>query len=135
MNRFIIDTNIYSSAFKGESDIVAVLRHARHIGISSISVGELLCGFKAGKRESANRRALGEFLDSPRVALYSVDEHTGEFYSEILNELRRRGTPIPTNDIWIAATALQQGLSLYTLDKHFAHVPGLLLHRESRNSD
>lgn len=129
MNRILIDTNVYSAAMRGDAETVRLLRRVAHIGISSVSVGELLSGFRAGGREQKNRQELGIFLDSPRVALYPVDEETAEHYSSVLNRLRQKGTPIPTNDIWIAATALQHGLPLCTLDKHFAHVDGLLLCR------
>jgi predicted nucleic acid-binding protein len=127
MTRILIDTNIYSLAMRGEKTIVEVLRHTRHIGISAISIGELFSGFRGGNREQENRRELNEFLDSPRVSLYSVDEETAEQYSAILQQLKRQGTPIPTNDIWIAAVALQHGFSLFTRDEHFSNIPGLLL--------
>lgn len=127
MNRILIDTNIYSESFRGTPDIVNVLRYVSHIGISSISIGELFSGFKAGDQERKNRKELGMFLDSPRVNLYPVDVDTAEHYSSILNQLKRKGKPIPTNDIWIAAVACQHGLPLYTLDKHFSFVEGLLL--------
>ena len=126
MNKILIDTNIYSYALRGEQRVVEVLRKAAHIGISVISIGELLSGFKGGSKEKENRNELGIFLDSPRVSLYSVDEYTAEYYCSILNQLKSSGTPIPTNDIWIAAVAFQHGLQLYTLDKHFSKVDGLL---------
>ena len=129
MNRILIDTNVYSAAMRGDAEIVSLLRRVEHIGISSISIGELLSGFRAGGREEKNRQELGIFLDSPRVALYPVNKETAEHYSSVLNQLRRQGKPIPTNDIWIAASALQHSLPLCTLDKHFAHVEGLLLCR------
>jgi tRNA(fMet)-specific endonuclease VapC len=127
MKETLIDTNIYSHALRGDREAVSQLRAMRLIGISSISIGELLSGFKGGTREKENRRELEEFLDSPRVHIYSVDENTAEFYAEVLNELRSRGTPIPTNDIWIASIALQKGLPLYSRDLHFKQVPGLVL--------
>ena len=127
MNKILIDTNIYSSAFKGYPEVTTTLRHVSHIGITSISIGELLSGFKAGSREKENRKELGEFLDSPRVTLYPVNIDTAEYYSSILNQLKSQGTPIPTNDIWIAAVAFQHGLELYTLDNHFLQIKGLLL--------
>jgi tRNA(fMet)-specific endonuclease VapC len=96
------------------------------MGVSSISPGELLAGFAGGAREHLNRRQLAEFLDSPRVTVYAVTESTAELYSSVLNSLRQAGTPIPTNDIWIAAVALGNGLRLYSLDRHFASVPGLV---------
>ena len=127
MNKILIDTNIYSSAFKGDPEVITTLRYVSHIGITSISIGELLSGFKAGNREKENRKELGEFLDSPRVSLYPVDSDTAEYYSSILNQLKSQGSPIPTNDIWIAAVAFQHGLELYTLDNHFLKINGLLL--------
>ena len=127
MNKVLIDTNIYSHAMRGNNKVIRYLQQIAHIGMSSISIGELLSGFKAGNKQEINRQELNIFLDSPRVTLYYVDEITAEFYSEILNQLKKQGTPIPTNDIWIAATALQQGLPVYTLDQHFKHITGLLL--------
>ena len=129
MRDIFIDTNIYSSAFKGDPDVVDALRKSDQIGISAVSIGELLSGFNAGNREAENRAELAEFLDSPRVHLYALNENTAEYYSEILNQLKQQGTPIPTNDIWIAASARQHGLALFTLDKHFENIPGMLLHR------
>jgi len=127
MNKILIDTNIYSHAMRGNNEVISYLQQVIEIGISSISIGELLSGFKAGNKEQINRQELNIFLDSPRVTLYYVDEITAEFYSATLNQLKKQGTPIPTNDIWIAATALQQGLPVYTFDKHFEHIAGLLL--------
>jgi len=127
MNKILIDTNIYSGALRGDPGIVQVLRQVVHIGISAVSIGELLSGFKGGNREEENRKELGVFLDSPRVSLYPIDEYTAEYYCSILNRLKNLGKPIPTNDIWIAATAFQQGMQLYTLDNHFFHIEGLLL--------
>ena len=127
MRRLLIDTNIYSYALRGDDGVVEVLKKAEHIGISVISIGELLSGFKGGDREQKNREELEKFLDSPRVIVYSVDEDTSEFYAEILNNLRDMGTPVPTNDIWIAAVAFQNGLKLFTKDEHFKAIAGLSL--------
>jgi tRNA(fMet)-specific endonuclease VapC len=128
MKRILLDTNIYSLAMKGDSKVIDVLRNAELLGISSISLGELLSGFKGGKNERSNFDDLMEFLDSPRVELYPVDENTAGFYATILNELRSKGKPIPTNDIWISAIAFQHGLGLFTRDNHFKNVPGLMLY-------
>ncbi len=97
------------------------------IGISVITVGELLSGFKGGTRESKNREELDFFLDSPRVVLYELDTITADYYSEIITNLRKAGTPIPTNDIWIAAVAFQHGLTLFTKDTHFSYIQGLMI--------
>ena len=127
MTRILIDTNIYTHALKGTADVVSVLQSASEIGISAISIGELISGFKGGTREGENRQELAGFLDSPRVKIYLIDETTAEFYGEILDKLRKAGTPIPTNDIWIGGVALQNGLKLFTRDQHFENIPGLLL--------
>ena len=129
MKNVLIDTNIYSLAMKGEPNIVDILRRIERIGISTISLGELFSGFKAGSKEKQNREELEIFLDSPRVVLHSVDGETADFYSFILNSLRQAGTPIPTNDIWIAATALQHGYKLFSQDKHFDYVHGIMIIR------
>jgi len=126
MKRILIDTNIYSHALKGSEDVVEVLRKAGEICISAISIGELLSGFKGGNRERQNREELDIFLDSPRVKICYIDETTSEFYADIVYSLRKIGTPIPTNDIWIAAVALQHGLKVFSKDHHFKHVPGIL---------
>jgi tRNA(fMet)-specific endonuclease VapC len=127
MNRILIDTNIYAHALLGTPEVVSVLQITSEIGISAISIGELISGFKGGTKEGENREELARFLDSPRVKIYLIDEATAEFYGDILDKLRKAGTPIPTNDIWIGGVALQNGLKLFTKDQHFEKIPGLLL--------
>ena len=127
MRRILIDTNIYSHAFRGDDDVIEVLRKVEEIGFSVISIGELLSEFKGGGRERKNRAELEKFLDSSRVVIYPVDEDTSEYYAEIINNLRKIGKPVPTNDIWIAAVAFQNGLKLYTKDAHFKDIAGLFL--------
>ncbi len=127
MKALLIDTNIYSYAMRGDAEIIKNLQQVAHIGISAISIGELLSGFKAGNKEKTNRQELNQFLDSPRVTLYGIDEGTAEFYCLILDQLKNNGTPIPTNDIWIAAVAFQHGMPIYTKDQHFNKIKGLLL--------
>ena len=127
VKRILIDTNIYSHAMRADREVTDLLRKVDEIGISVISVGELYSGFKGGTRERGNREELELFLDSPRVVLYSVDIQTADYYSEIITNLKKAGTPIPTNDIWIAAVAFQHGLKLFTKDAHFAFVQGLIL--------
>ena len=128
MKNLLIDTNIYTHALAGDFETIDVLRHAQKIAICCISIGELLSGFKGGNREKENRKELEEFLDAPRVQIYGIDEDTAEFYADTLNNLRKKGRPIPTNDIWIAAVALQRGLKIFSKDHHFKYVPGLVMH-------
>jgi len=127
MKKVLIDTNIYSLAMKGDLDVTGKLRKIDQIGISTISIGELVSGFKGGNKEEKNSDELNIFLDSPRVVVHSIDIPTTEFYAWILNNLKKAGTPIPTNDIWIAAVAFEHGYKLFSKDKHFKNIDGLIL--------
>jgi tRNA(fMet)-specific endonuclease VapC len=127
MKKVLIDTNIYSLAMKGDATVVNALRKIDQIGFSAVSAGELFSGFIGGRREDQNREELNAFLDSPRVVVHMIDVETADFYASILNNLKLAGTPIPTNDIWIASVAFQHGYKLFTKDKHFDLVPGLVL--------
>jgi len=127
VSKILIDTNIYSEFMRGNNKVRNILREIEVIGISVISIGELLSGFKGGVSEEKNRKDLSFFLDSPRVKIYNVDAETSEFYAKIITDLKNSGNPIPTNDIWIASIAFQSGLKLFTMDKHFQKVPGLFL--------
>lgn len=131
MMNVLIDTNIYSLAMKGDANVVDMLRKFDRIAFSAISIGELFSGFKGGKQEGKNREELYFFLDSPRVVMHDIDVGTADFYGSILNNLKVAGTPVPTNDIWIAAVAFQHGYRLYSKDKHFNLIPGLVQVQDS----
>jgi tRNA(fMet)-specific endonuclease VapC len=126
MMNVLIDTNIYSLAMRGDAIVLDMLRKFDRIAFSAISVGELFSGFKGGMQEAKNREELNIFLDSPRVVVHEIDVQSADFYASILNNLKTAGTPIPTNDIWIAAVAFQHGYKLYSKDKHFDLIPGLV---------
>ena len=121
----LLDTNAYVAFKRGTLDAVEVLTHVPRIGINSIVLGELLSGFTIGTREEANRQELQRFLTSERVHQLVIDAETAGQYAVIYRELRRRGRPIPTNDMWIAASALQHGFAVFSDDGHFHEVPGL----------
>jgi tRNA(fMet)-specific endonuclease VapC len=126
MKKVLIDTNIYSMAMRGDAKVVDRLRKVDRIGICAISIGELLSGFKAGSREEENRQELELFLDSPRVVVHSINVETADLYAYVINQLKKAGNPIPTNDIWIAACAFEHGYKLFSKDQHFDRIPGLL---------
>jgi len=127
MNRVLIDTNIYTNFKKDNQPVAAHLNRIEQIMVNNIVLGELYAGFKNGSKEKRNREELEIFLDRPRIHLINTDEITAEFYAEIHAQLRHKGTPIPTNDMWIAATAMQYGVALYSLDQHFTQLEGLML--------
>ncbi|MBN1524726.1 MAG: type II toxin-antitoxin system VapC family toxin [Spirochaetales bacterium] len=127
MRRVLIDTNIYSEFKKNNNRIVEALRYCDFIGLDVTVLAELYSGFKAGSREKQNMRELEEFCNSSRVFILPHDDNTAEFYANIFIALKFKGTPIPSNDIWIAACALQNGLALFSLDTHFKNIDTLLI--------
>ncbi|MGK2945019.1 MAG: type II toxin-antitoxin system VapC family toxin [Desulfuromonadales bacterium] len=127
MKQILLDTNFYVAFKRKQEPALDRLRQVEYIGVSTIVLGELLAGFRCGSRETENRRELDQFLDSPRVEVLGIDEETAEFYAGVFRALRDKGKPIPSNDLWIAATSLRHGLALATLDEHFRYIDGLLL--------
>ena len=127
MSAFIIDTNVYSGFMRGDAGSIKSLRASHEIHLPLIVLAELLAGFAAGSREQSNRHQLAEFMASPRVLVMKPDEKTAEHYAGVFSCLRNRGTPIPTNDMWIAALARQHRLPLLSFDAHFGGVQGLEL--------
>lgn len=125
MNSLLIDTNAYTAFAKGASEAALILQHASLLAVNPVVLGELQGGFAAGSKQAANKTNLAQFVASHRVIVLPIDEGTVQFYAQIYAALRKAGTAIPTNDLWIAATALQHGLRLYTHDKHFKNIPGL----------
>jgi len=127
MSALLIDTNVYSGFMRGEQSAVRALRAAHEIHLPLIVLAELLAGFAAGARPQKNRDELARFMASPRVQVLKPDEKTAQHYADVFIALRKQGTPIPTNDLWIAALARQHRLPLLSFDAHFGSVPGLVL--------
>jgi len=127
MKSIFIDTNAYVAFKQGNADVLDILRYADTIGISSIVLGELIAGFTFGSKTKKNLHELQEFLNTPRVKIFSVDEVTASFYGRIYTLLRNKGKPIPTNDLWIAAITLQHGFKLCSFDTHFSAVENLII--------
>lgn len=126
MKNILLDTNAYAAFKNGAKAAIEIIRMAEKIGISTIVMGELLAGFIIGSKEEKNRKELSEFLCSPRVTLLMADNETSEYYARLFHQLRQKGQPIPTNDLWIAATAMQHGYAVFTYDKHFSNIENLL---------
>ncbi len=125
--RCLVDTSAYSAFQRSHERIIAYLSDAEEILLNPITIGELRSGFLAGDQLSKNEAELEEFLDEPNVTIMPIIEETGERYAVIKYYLRSKGTPIPDNDLWIAATAYEHSLSLVTTDRHFERIPQIAL--------
>jgi len=122
----MLDTSAYAAFKLGDSTVLEAIRKSPKILIPLIVFGELLAGFEAGSRRDQNRQELTAFLRSPRVRLVPVIADTAERYALIYAYLRQKGRPIPTNDLWIAASAMEHSAELLTADGHFLHVPQII---------
>jgi tRNA(fMet)-specific endonuclease VapC len=122
----VLDTNRYTDLARGEPDALSVISAATEVHIPLIVLAELRAGFRQGAKEAANEAALQAFLAKPGVLALLPDEQTTFFYASIEAEVRKKGRAIPTNDVWIAAMALQHSLHLYSRDRHFDNIPALL---------
>lgn len=127
MSRITLDTSGYSAFKRGHSGVVAHLRRAEEILLPTIVLGELLAGFETGRPSRRNCEELDLFRRSPRVRLVSIGEATAERYAVIYASLRSSGQPVPTNDLWIAASAMEHGTELITLDRDFTRVAQILV--------
>lgn len=112
---------------RGNEEVVRALQGADEITLTPVVLGELRAGFLMGKHRTRNESVLREFMASSRVNVRDIDEETAERYAAIFAYLREQGTPIPTNDIWIAASAMQHGLKLITTDKHYLKLPQIIV--------
>ena len=125
--RVLLDTSAYSAFMKGHPEVKLALQEADEISLNPIVLGELRAGFMRGRRRKKNEEELREFLSSPRVNVVDVDEETAERYAVILSSLWSAGAPIPTNDIWIAASAMQHGFHVLTTDEHYRKVTQVIV--------
>ena len=125
--RVCLDTNAYSRLMGGHAPLTELLESADEILLPATVLGELHAGFEQGTLRTENRRELHEFLALPGVEAISITPDMAERYGILVGQLSRAGTPIPTNDIWIAAVALDTGSRLVSYDAHFQQVQGLIL--------
>ena len=134
MSRLLLDTSAYSAFFRGDAQAKEAIQSADDIILNPVVIGELLSGFGQGRQRARNEKELAEFLAAPRVRVVAIDEETASRYAVILGGLWAAGTPIPTNDIWIAASAMQHGLEVLTADAHYARVPQIVVKALGRAS-
>ncbi len=122
MKNIVLDTNAYSNLLRGDQKVLQIANQAEKIYMPIFVIAELIVGFKYGSRESWNQTILQEFMSRPTVHMVFPTEETVEIFSEITVALRKSGKPIPTHDIWIAASAIEMGSTIVTYDLHFQYV-------------
>ncbi len=125
--RLSIDTNIYSAFKNGNEKIRDILENADEILIPVTVLGELYSGFQIGSLTEKNLIELDDFLSKPGISIVEINKGIAFRYGFITKNLRKQGTPIPANDIWIAASTMDTGSILLSSDKHFKNIPGLMV--------
>lgn len=127
MRNILLDTNAFSQYVKFDKEIIEVISQSNSVCLSIISIGELTYGFLKGEMNELNNMILNRFLSNPLTKLIDINRNIAVRYGTIYFYLKKRGTPIPTNDIWIAASAIETNSILVTYDKHFLKIPGVKL--------
>jgi tRNA(fMet)-specific endonuclease VapC len=125
--RILLDTSAYSHFRRGHPGILLALQQSDEIFLNVVVFAELNAGFQDGHLQKKNLASLDEFLASPRVRLVDIDIETAGCYVAIVGTLRTNGTPIPSNDVWIAASAMRHGLQVVTTDAHYRAIPQVIV--------
>lgn len=123
--KLAIDTNCCVSYFRGGKDTLTLFQHADWIFVPFVVMAELQCGFVLNKQSQLEEKFFTQLLNAPRVSSLFPDEETTRHYAQLFAQLKKQGTPIPANDIWIAALVSQHNLLLHSRDSHFDHLPQL----------
>ena len=129
MSGILLDTNAYIRYLGGDDRVLAELGRADTVYLSVFVLGELFAGFAGGSRSRQNQDTLNAFLDRPAVRLLEATRETAEVFGALQTSMKEAGTPLPTNDLWIAAHAFETGSVLVTFDEHFTHIPNLRILR------
>ena len=127
MKKVLLDTNAYAALLRGDEKVLSEIGRAETVYMSAIVLGELFAGFRGGNRFAENRMLLERFLNRPHVVLLLAGMETADVFGGVKQKLKEQGAPIPINDVWIAAHALETGAVLLTYDRHFEQVAGLRL--------
>ena len=125
MNKILLDTNAYSAYLAGDDRVFDVLTQAGLVYMSIFVLGELYSGFKGGRKEKNNLEILNKFLGKPTVQILDATLETAACFATVKHPLKKAGTPLPINDVWIAAHAMETGGVVITYDQHFKQIPGL----------
>ena len=121
--RILLDTNRLTDSLRGDRLAIQILEAASEIWIPFVSMAEIRAGFLAGARSATNEGLIQAFLRLPGVGVLFADRETTAVHARLFVQLRKAGTPIPTNDLWIASLAVQHNLVLMSRDEHFEKLP------------
>jgi tRNA(fMet)-specific endonuclease VapC len=124
--RIALDTNRITDLFRGDSELAERLGTSEEVWIPLIVLGEIKAGFHGGTEQRRNEVLLNRLLAKPTVGVLLPSLETAQHYARLFVQLKRAGTPIPDNDLWIAALVLEHNLFLVTRDHHFQRIPQLL---------
>ena len=127
MKNIVLDTNAYTRLLTGEEDVLDIIGTAETVYMSIFVLGELFAGFAGGTKERQNKEILNRFLLKPTAKILNATAETAEVFGKVKQNLKETGTPIPINDVWIAAHAIETGSTIITYDSHFKNVAGLRL--------
>ena len=124
--RILLDSSAYSAFMRGSHEVRELIHAAEEVLFSAVVVGELLFGFRRGAYFEQNLAELRSFLARPYASFVPVGPVTADRYSRVMTALKAKGRPIPTNDVWIAAHAMETGADLVSSDQHFEHFDGIV---------
>lgn len=125
MKKILLDTNTYSRFLTGDEKVLSSLAESDVVYMSIFVLGELYAGFKGGNKEQENTQLLKRFIQKSTVEILEATEETSKIFGQLKNDLKKAGTPLPINDVWIAAHTLESGSTLITYDIHFREIPGI----------
>jgi tRNA(fMet)-specific endonuclease VapC len=123
--KLALDTNRYVDLMRGDAEVRALVEGARTVLVPFVVVAELRAGFAVGTQGRSNERGLQRFLGEPGVQVVYATDATTHHYASLFRQLRQQGTPVPTNDLWIAALVTEHGARLCARDAHFEHLAQL----------
>jgi len=127
LKKILSDTNAYSRFLSGDEKVLNAVINAQTVYMSVFVIGELCAGFRGGSRPQENKKILEKFLSKPTVRVLNATEETADIFGMIKHDLKKAGTPLPINDVWIAAHAIEIGTVVVTYDAHFKKIAGIRL--------
>jgi tRNA(fMet)-specific endonuclease VapC len=124
--RVALDTNRLTDLFQGDAELAEWLGSCDEVWIPLFVLAEIKAGFYGGRQRHKNEILLHRLLAKTTVGVLLPGRETAEHYARLFVQLKRAGTPVPDNDLWIAALVLEHDLLLVTRDRHFQRIPQLL---------